>query len=1355
MRLPGKTPGAVSVGWAAFHRMSADSRAISLLGAPAPGGAIRWRPGERLEHLFERRCDELAEQGREETLAVDGPAGRLTYAELDRRANQLARFLARRHGLGPGDRVALVFDAPVLGYVGMLAVLKLGAAFVPLDPGFPADRLAYITEDAGVAVLLSESSLDDLLGELPREVRVVRLDELSELIATEPDERPPAPENGGWGDLCYVIYTSGTTGRPKGVRVGHPSICNFVRVAAEVYGLRRDDRIYQGLTIAFDFSFEEIWVGWMVGATLVPRLGAVKLIGPELHDFLSEQRITALCCVPSLLATLDEPLPGLRFLLVSGEPCPQELVERWHRPGLRFLNTYGPTEATVSATWALVEPSKPVTIGVPLPTYCAVVLHPEENRALPPGESGEIGLAGIGLAEGYLGRPDLTDRAFIEDFLSIPDNPSRRIYRTGDLGRINELGEIEHQGRIDAQVKVRGYRIELGEIESVLARAPGVAQCAVAVHELRPGEPELVGYYRPREGDRPDPARIYEVLRDRLPAYMVPAHLERIARVPLTTTGKIDRGALPPPSGARRLATDGEYAPPQTELEELMATILADVLRVDRVSTESDFFDDLGANSLLMAGFNAHLRRRDVAVSMKDVYLHRTIRGLAAAVAESDPGAEAGWVEPSLPAPTGTPHHRLCGALQALIFISYAFGVAVGLSLGASWLAAAGDAADLYLRAVGFGAALLAATGLLPIAAKWILIGRFRRRRIRAWSFAYVRFWVVKTLAIANPVAHLIVGTPLYSLYLRAMGARVGRRALVLSHRLPVCTDLITIGDDAVIRKETYLNGYRARSGLIEMGPVTIGRRAFVGQGTVCDIDTAVGDDAEVAHASSLQAGQAVPAGEVWHGSPAEPAPAGARYRTVPGTRMPSRRPAVYGAGRLISMLAVVGPLEAALVTLLFTPQFNHLGVAIEPLVAAVLLVAALLAATVAAVAVPRLLTRALVPGRVYPLYGLRHAAERTVARFSSNPLLTGLFGDSSAIPHYLRLTGWRLDPFEQTGSNFGMDVKQEVPGLCAAGTGTMVSDGLSMMNTEFSSTAFRVMPSAIGSRSFLGNAIHYPSGSRVGDNCLLATKVMVPISGPSLENVGLLGSPAFEIPRTVRRDGQFEDVAAGPERDRRLGAKLRHNLVSMGLHLLLGYLLLLGVFLIDDLAGRLSSGLWAEEAAIVAELAFAVALLVLAERAVLGFRSLQPRFCSIYDPQFWSHERYWKLSSTAYLRMFDGTPFKPVIWRLLGVRVGRRIFDDGLRIIEKTLVEIGDESTFNMGVNLQAHSLEDGTFKSDRIAIGAGCTVGTAALINYGAVLEDRSIVEADSFLMKGSRVEAGRRWRGNPATELQPEVA
>ena len=332
-------------------------------------------------------------------------------------------------------------------------------------------------------------------------------------------------------DLCYVIYTSGTTGRPKGVAITHASICNFVRVAAEVYGMTEDDRVYQGMTIAFDFSVEEIWVPWAAGATLVPKPPGPHLLGHDLDTFLRDRQISALCCVPTLLATLEDDHPGLRFLLVSGESCPQDLISRWHRPGRRFLNVYGPTEATVTATWTLLDPDRPVTIGVPLPTYSVVILDPDTSRALPPGQMGEIGIAGIGLARGYLNRPELTERAFIGDFLGIPGNPDGRIYRTGDLGQINAGGEIEHHGRIDTQVKIRGYRVELAEIESVLLAVPGIAQAAVEAYRPDPGAVELAAYYSPaRDTPPPDADEIYAHLRGRLPVL-------HGARVPGATGG--------------------------------------------------------------------------------------------------------------------------------------------------------------------------------------------------------------------------------------------------------------------------------------------------------------------------------------------------------------------------------------------------------------------------------------------------------------------------------------------------------------------------------------------------------------------------------------------------------------------------------------------------------------------------------------------------------------------------------------------------------------------------------------------------------------------------------------------------
>jgi len=1339
-------------------------------------GSIRWRPGERLEQLFERRCDRLREHGWGQHLAVDALDWSLSYTELDELANQLARFLVGR-GVRPGDRVGLLSNRAVDGYVGMLAALKARAAYVPLDVGFPNDRLAYIVADAGVRVVLTRTPLAERVARLGAAAALVDLDEAEDLIAAQSAERLGRAGAGDPADdLCYVVYTSGSTGRPKGVAIGHGSICNFVRVAADVYGMAYDDRVYQGMTIAFDFSVEEIWVPWIAGATLVPKPDGERLLGRELHTFLTDRQVTALCCVPTLLATLDEDLPGLRFLLVSGESCPQDLVTRWHRPGRRFLNVYGPTEATVTATWAVVHPSRPVTIGVPLPTYSVVVLDPDSDTALPPGTMGEIGIAGIGLARGYLRRPDLTERAFVPDFLGIPGNPPGRIYRTGDLGRVNAEGEIEHHGRIDTQVKIRGYRIELTEIESVLLQAPGIAQAVVSTCRPEPDVVELVAYYSPRR-DAPavDADRVYAELRRQLPAYMVPAYLEQVPVIPMLPSGKADRASLPAPRGPRHMAAPGDGAAPANATERELAEALAGVLGTERVPADGHFFDDLGASSLLMARFSAAIRERPglPPVSLKDIYLHPTVRGLAAAIAQPGPAGEPAptALPHTVPPVTGRPRYVLCGALQLLAFLVYLAGVSVALDAGSSWTMAGRGALGIYLRLVAFGGGGLVVLGILPVMVKWILIGRWKPRRIRAWSLAYVRFWIVKTMVVANPMARMFVGTPLYVQYLRALGARIGPGVAIFTQHVPVCTDLLTIGAGSVIRKDTFISGYRARAGVIETGPIAVGAGAFVGERTVVDINTAVGDGAQLGHASGLLAGQAVPAGACWHGSPAQPAEDGWDYQTVPPARCGAARRAGYSATRLLLAVAVVGPVTAAAASLLVSRP-SLLGRPLGPLalsepalyceavaIAAVAFFGAAAAGLVMVGTVPRLLSRALKPGRVYPLYGLRHALQRAVSRLSNVPFFTALFGDSSAIVRYLSLLGYRLAPVEQTGSNFGMEVKHEMPGLAIVGTGTMVSDGLSIMNAEFSSSSFRVRPVTIGTRNFVGNGVAYPADGRTGDNCLLATKVMIPVAGPVREGVGLLGSPCFEIPRTVRSDHQFDHLGTVRRRRHRLKAKNRHNAATIGEHLLVRWLYLSGLVLVALLpfaaivpsGGAVASDALATAAAALLDIAFTVGYFVLVERVVTGFRPLQPRFCSIYQPAFWEHERFWKVPSVAYIQMFNGTPFKSVVWRLLGVRVGRRVLDDGCSIVERTLVRIGSECTLGAGSILQSHSLEDGTFKSDHIVVGDRCTIGTGAFIHYGIIMGDDAELDADSFLMKGEHVPAGSRWRGNPAADAQ----
>jgi len=807
------------------------------------------------------------------------------------------------------------------------------------------------------------------------------------------------------------------------------------------------------------------------------------------------------------------------------------------------------------------------------------------------------------------------------------------------------------------------------------------------------------------------------------------------------------------------------------DVETVFAELLAQVLRVDRVPVESHFFEELGADSLVMAHFCARVRKRGdlPSVSMKDVYAHPTISSLAAAVADAAPTPARPAAALELPTPTSAREHVLCGALQALFYLGYSYLGVFAAVEGYQWLVAGSVGVESYVRVVLFGAAAFLVVCAVPIAAKWLLIGRWTPQQIRLWSLEYVRFWVVKTLIRSNPGPYLFVGSPLYGLYLRALGAKVGPGAVIFSRNIPVCTDLLTIGAGTVIRRDASFPCYRAQAGRIEIGPVILGRNVYVGEMAVLDIHTSMGDGAQLGHSSALHRGQAVPAGERWHGSPAQRTDT--NYARVPPARCGRLRRARYAALTLLTLLFLYVPLLEGGIELLFvgvsslvegldpsvqsgSGMLTVRGLLLEALAfSLVLFFGAALVGLLAVGTVPRLLKVFIQPDMVYPLYGFRYTVYRVIAGLSRLRFFPLLFGDSSYIVHFLRWAGWRLTPVVQTGSNFGSEVTTMSPVLTSVGAGTMAADGLNMINDEVSSTSFRVSRAAIGPRNFVGNYVNYPSGGRTGENCLLATKVMVPIDGKMREGVGLLGSPPFEIPRSVERDSRFDHLRTGDALRRGLAAKNRFNLRTIGIFLSTRWLGVFLMVLIDLAALELFYDVWAHAVmAMLFALSAAVAAIyyALVERCFETLGPPPPAICSIYDPGFWWVERVWKLHPIHFLHIFDGTPFKSVLWRLIGVRFGKRVFDDGTYISEPTLTAIGDECVLNQLSIIQCDSQEDGTYKSGPTTIGAGCTIGVGAFVHYGVTMEDGSVLAADSFLMKGETVPPRAQWGGNPAREM-----
>ena len=628
---------------------------------------------------------------------------------------------------------------------------------------------------------------------------------------------------------------------------------------------------------------------------------------------------------------------------------------------------------------------------------------------------------------------------------------------------------------------------------------------------------------------------------------------------------------------------------------------------MERVSTEHHFFDDLGANSLLMARFCAVIRKKPGMsnVSMRDIYTNPTIAKLAAHLDSSIEGFVATKREP-FHVPSNLSYYT-CGALQLAFYAAYAlFGLWV-LDTGYEWATAAASALELYARSVVFAAGSFVALTGISIVAKWVLIGRFKAQSIPIWSFAYFRFWVVKTMMRTSPVM-AFTGTPIYNAYLRLMGARIGRNVVISCRYGPVCADLLTIGDNTILRKDTIVLGYRAQSNFIHIGPVEIGSNAFVGEASVIDIDTTMGDDTQLGHASSLQSGQRVPDGKRYHGSPAVETTSD--YCPIESKRFGAFRSGFYTSVELAALFLVAVP--APIFAYHFWDQYSpatgvSLGLGASSLsllgISAAWFFGAMIFALAAVYAIPRLCMMFLKPGVTYPTFGFHYLMQSIILRVSNSEFFCVLFGDSSFIVTYMRYVGWNLNKVEQTGSNMGTNQRHDNPFLCNIGSGTMVSDGLSMINTHMSATSFQLAESKIGDNNYLGNDIFYPPNGSTGANCLLGTKTMIPIDGPVRENVGLLGSPAFEIPRMVDRDRDMNASINDETRRVRLRQKNAYNAVTAVLFLMSRWMSLFAALVLwkAALANYDRFGVFSLFAATAATIVAYIVFFVLLERASLA----------------------------------------------------------------------------------------------------------------------------------------------------------
>ncbi|MBI5722126.1 MAG: amino acid adenylation domain-containing protein [Burkholderiales bacterium] len=557
-------------------------------------------------------------------------AGRsVTYAELDARATRLALYL-RSLGVPPRALVGVWLERSLDMVVALLAVLKAGAAYVPLDPAFPRDRIDFMMSDASLAAVLTTGALADTLQ--AGATTVVALDRDAARIDAQPADALEAPRDGAADrTLAYVIYTSGSTGRPKGVMIEHAAVVNFLRSMHAEPGIAAHDRWVSVTTLSFDICGLELWGPLTAGATVVLASRATALDGQALAELLQTQRATILQATPATWRLLLESgwngRAGLK-MLCGGEALPRELAERLLTHGGELWNMYGPTETTIWSTLARVTDARqPISIGRPIAGTAIAVLEPS-GRPAPAGVPGELCIGGAGVARGYHNRPELTAEKFV--VLALAGNAPQRYYRTGDLARLRIDGQLEFIGRRDHQVKVRGFRIELEEIETVLATHPGVRQNAVAVREDRPGDQRLVAYVVMAPGAALDADAARATLRARLPEYMVPNLFVALEALPLTPNAKVDRKALPAPASvAATSATPEADAAVMNAAEKRVAAAWADLLGVARVGLHDNFFD-LGGHSLLLVKLQVRLQRDFASdLALVELFQHTTVHAQA------------------------------------------------------------------------------------------------------------------------------------------------------------------------------------------------------------------------------------------------------------------------------------------------------------------------------------------------------------------------------------------------------------------------------------------------------------------------------------------------------------------------------------------------------------------------------------------------------------------------------------------------------------------------------------------------------------------------------------------------------
>ena len=1285
------------------------------------------------------------------TRFADKPAlvfrgAQLTYGELDVWSDAIAHQL-HAAGVQSGDFVGVWWPRGLELHALLLGIMKSGAAYVPLDREMPAERVAGVLAEVGARVCFADVDFGlpmTRLAPVPR-----------------PGTPPPVPRSAADArTIAYVLYTSGSTGRPKGIPITHGQICHLVRAENEVIGVRSDDRVYQGFSVSFDMWCEETLISYLAGATLYVADEASAKAVDELGDTLRTHHVTVLHAVPSLLGVMDDNVPSLRLVNAGGEACPPAVVARWATPGRTFYNSYGPTETTVTATMVALTPGDPISIGLPLPNYNLAVVTVDGLAPVPFGERGELVITGPGVGVGYIDRPELTLEKFQTKPAALDYLPGDRLYRTGDEVAILEDGTVQFFGRLDDQIKLRGYRIELGEIESRIAALAGVHAAAVAVKKDNLGQEHLVAFVVQARDQRRLPAREPDgwrrALSAVLPSYMVPELMTVLTAMPRLASGKIDRKALPVPDELRHLAPPEtmERLGPDASVADRVRVALGAVFPGRPIDLDQDFFDELGGHSLLAAGFVSHLRNEGglLHASLKDVYVHRPLRALVSAweVGHAPPDADprAAYRAPSRAS------HLLCWLGQTLVLLAVygLFAVEVYSPFLSYYYIHIDTGSHLEALLASIIAYLLMPPVTLAVVllTKWLVIGRFRAGDYPLWGSYYFRWWTVKTVQRLMP-EQFMTGTPIYPRYLRLLGARVAHDAQ-LSDLTFGASDLIDIGAGVSTATAVVLDNAVVEGGLLKIRPIRIDAFGYVGTSSVIGGGTRIEPWGELGDLSYLPPESTIRARELWAGSPATKLAERSESEMVAPFIVTEDRQRrfhrVWSLTLLLFPLVVLLPLLPVIITLAQldegSPDYDFTYLVVVPAMSALYL----LLLALETVVLSRWLMRGVRPGS-YSVYSGPYW-RKWLADTLFNVALVGL--------HPLFATVYVSRFYRWLGARIGRGTEISTASnvthtMLDIGEGSFIADAVTLGESEVRGHRFVLEPTSVGANTFVGNSANVPQGTHLPGGILVGVLSQSPDAKTlaAQPDRDWFGSPAIALPR--RQESQTFDASLTYRPSRRRWWA-RATVEAVRILLPQSAILAFSVLFISFVNDLVTNSPWYVSAPLVPVyyLAFigipAFVVTVVMKWVTVGRSRLEE--LPIYAFRVWRAEAvtstYEALAVPYLLDFLRGTPWLPVLLRLLGTRIGKRVYLATTDITEPDLVSIGDDAMLNEDCGPQTHLFEDRVMKTGSVHIGARASIGARSIVLYHTDVGDDTTIDPLSLVMKGEVLAPGTQWAGSP---------